>query len=88
MCLDITSYHECGNICWAKHSDTLKHSFTQTFTLKHTLSMGFSPIKFLREYFHSALASGVYYLTLAKYTQENFHGILKNHKSQIFPHLW
>ena len=53
--------------------------------------MGFSPMKFLQDYLHSALASGVYYLTLAKYSQENFHGILKNHKSlaqQIFSRLW
>ena len=45
--------------------------------------MGFSPMKFSRKYFHGALASGVYYLNLAlaKYSQENFNGILKNHKS-------
>ena len=38
----------------------------------------FSPMRFSREYFHGALASSVYYLTKAKYSQENFRGILKN----------
>ena len=30
------------------------------------------------EYFCSALASSVYYSTIAKYSQENFRGTLKN----------
>ena len=34
--------------------------------------------------FCSALASSAYYLTTAKYLQENFHGSLKNRKSLIF----
>ena len=40
---------------------------------------------------HGALASSVYYLTIAKYLQENFCGALKNHKSlaqRIFSCLW
>ena len=36
---------------------------------------------FLQDYFCSALASGIYYLTIAKYSWENFHGTLKNHKN-------
>ena len=34
--------------------------------------------------FCSVLASSAYYLTTAKYLQENFHGSLKNRKSLIF----
>ena len=41
----------------------------------------FSPIKFLQEYFRSALATGVYCLPIAKNSWENFCGTLKNHKS-------
>ena len=43
---------------------------------------------FSQEYFHGALASSVYYLTIAKYSWENFHSTLENHESlaqQIFP---
>ena len=45
---------------------------------------------FLRKYPCGALASSVYYLTIAKYSRENFHGTLtnrENHESlahQIF----
>ena len=52
---------------------------------------GFSPIKFLRKYFRGALATSVYYLPIAKNSQKNFRGTLKNHKNrkslaqQIFP---
>ena len=54
---------------------------------------GFSPIEFLQKYFRDALASGVYYLAIAKYSWENFCGTLKNCKNreslaqQIFPRL-
>ena len=43
---------------------------------------------FSQEYFHGALASSIYYLTIAKYSRENFHSTLENRKSlaqQIFP---
>ena len=55
---------------------------------------GFSPMKFSQEYFCGALASSVYYLTIAKYSWKNFCGTLKkceNHKrlaQQTFPRLW
>ena len=48
-------------------------------------------MKFSRKHFCGALASGVYYLTIAKHSRENFRGTLKNHKSlaqQILSHLW
>ena len=48
-------------------------------------------MKYSREYFRGALASGIDYLTIAKYSQENFRGILENRKSlaqHIFPRLW
>ena len=56
---------------------------------------GLSPMKafvgiLLWEYFCGALASSVYYLIIAKYSQENFRNTLKNCKSlarQIFPCL-
>ena len=38
----------------------------------------FTPMKFSGEYFCSALASSVYYLTIAQYSWENFRGTLKN----------
>ena len=41
----------------------------------------FSPVKFSRKYFCDALASSVYYLTIAKYSQENFHSTLKTAKT-------
>ena len=50
-------------------------------------------MNFLQEYFRSALASSVHYLTIAKYSRENFHDILKNHEKSeslaqlIFPRL-
>ena len=50
----------------------------------------FSPMKFLREDFCGPLASSVYYLTIAKYSQKNFRGTLKNCESlaqQNFPCL-
>ena len=43
--------------------------------------LSFIPIKFSQEYFHGILASGIYYLTIAKYLWENFCGTLKNHPS-------
>ena len=39
---------------------------------------GSSPRKFLQEYFHGALASIGYYLTITKYSQENFCAALEN----------
>ena len=55
---------------------------------------GFSPMKiFWQEYFCGALASGVYYLTIAQYSQENSHGTLTNRENcknlaqRVFPHL-
>ena len=48
------------------------------------------PLSFLQEYFHSALASSVYYLTISKYSWENFHSTLKNCErlaQRIFPLL-
>ena len=33
------------------------------------------------EVFHGALASSVYYLTIAKHSCKNFHATLKNHES-------
>ena len=39
---------------------------------------GFSPMKFSQKYFRGALASSVYYLSIAKNSQENFCGKLKN----------
>ena len=54
----------------------------------------FSPMKFSREYFCGALASSVYYSTIAKYSQKNFRGTFKNHENhkrlaqQIFPYIW
>ena len=53
----------------------------------------FGPIKFFTEILCGALASSVYYLTIAKYSQENFCGTLKIHKKReslaqwIFPRL-
>ena len=41
---------------------------------------GFVPMKILLEHFHSPLASGVYYLTIAKCSQENFCGTLETTK--------
>ena len=38
-------------------------------------------MKFFMGYFCSALASGVYYLTIAKYSWENFCSTLKNFKT-------
>ena len=58
--------------------------------LKHTMNMerfaglnihGFSPMKFSWEYFCGTLASSVYYyLTITKYSQENFRGTAKLQK--------
>ena len=51
---------------------------------------GFSPMKFFVEILRGALATSVYYLPVAKISQKNFRGKLKNCKSlaqQIFPHL-
>ena len=48
---------------------------------------------FLWKYFHSALATSVYYLPIAKNSWENFRGTLKNRESckslaqRIFPFL-
>ena len=42
---------------------------------------GFSLMKFFTGIFHGALVSSVYYLTITKYSQENFHGTLKNHEN-------
>ena len=44
----------------------------------------FSPMKFLRKYFHGALATSVHYLPIAKNSQENFHSKLKTRKPQKF----
>ena len=56
------------------------------------LNIQFQPYRsFLREYFCCALASSVYYLTIAKYPWENFHSTLKIHEilpHRIFPRLW
>ena len=43
--------------------------------------LGFSPMKVLWEYFCSALASSVYYLTIAKNSWENFCGTVKNREN-------
>ena len=55
---------------------------------------GFSSMKiFWQEYFRGALASSVYYLTIAQYSQENSHGTLTNRDNcenlaqRGFPHL-
>ena len=51
-------------------------------------------MKFSWEYFCGALASGIYYLTIAKYSQQHFLGTLKYHENQeslaqwIFNCLW
>ena len=45
---------------------------------------GFSPIKFSRKYFRGALATSVHYLPIAKNSQENFRGKLKNRESFLF----
>ena len=34
-----------------------------------------------QEYAHGALVSSAYYLTRAKYSQENFHGIFENQET-------
>ena len=52
---------------------------------------GFSPIKFFMGVLLQCLGQGAYYLTIGKYSRENFHGTLKNHESlaqQIFPCVW
>ena len=41
----------------------------------------FSLMKYLQEYFHSALANSAYYLTTAEYSQENSCSTLENHES-------
>ena len=54
---------------------------------------GSSPMKFLRKYFYSTLATSVHYIRIAKNSWENFHGELIDREnneslaSQIFPHL-
>ena len=48
------------------------------------------PVKFLRDYFRGALVSSAYYLTIAKFSQENLRDALKNRENlahQIFPRL-
>ena len=50
----------------------------------------FRLMKFWREYFHSALTSSAYYLTIVKYSQETFSSTLENCESLaqwIFLHL-
>ena len=61
-----------------------KDSLGQTFVVSALWS-------FSQGYFHGALASNVYCWTIAKYSQENFCGTLKNHENRkslaqwIFP---
>ena len=71
-----------------------KNCFTHTVNRERFTRLnicGFNLMKFSLEYFCGALASDVYYSTIAKYSQENFHSTLKNRKclaQWIFPHLW
>ena len=42
---------------------------------------GFSPMKFFTGIFSRCLGQRFYYLTIVKYSWENFHGTLKNHEN-------
>ena len=99
FCILCMRIWQCG---WAQSSrvilniarpDELRHALQYTVNEERFAGPnihGFSPMNFFMEILCDALASSVYYFTIAKYSQEKFHSTLKYCKGlaqRIFPLL-
>ena len=64
----------------SKHSNCTVNS-SNTINMERFAGLNIRGFIFSWKYFCDALASSIYYLTIAKYSRENFHNTLKTTKT-------